>query len=129
MNFIQFNGGNCVVLFLVIFVSFSMGLHFLYNAVIAAWSEQDSSLENQTIAFIIIALVMTVYVIEPASSYLLFSSGIRACSKIHKKMISSVVFSPTSFFDRNPTGRILNRFTSDMGSMDANLMIIFGHML
>jgi len=33
-------------------------------------------------------------------------------------MIDSLIKTPVRYFDENPSGRILNRFTSDMGLMD-----------
>lgn len=36
-------------------------------------------------------------------------------------MIDSLTKAPVSYFDRTPSGRILNRFTSDMGEIDSYL--------
>lgn len=43
-------------------------------------------------------------------------------------MLRSVLHQPMSFFDTNPTGRILNRFSRDMDAIDsylADLMRIY----
>ncbi len=37
-------------------------------------------------------------------------------------MLSSVLRSPTSFFDTTPTGRILNRFSADIDKIDHMLI-------
>ncbi|KAL1455317.1 hypothetical protein WDU94_009420, partial [Cyamophila willieti] len=48
-----------------------------------------------------------------------FYSACMSCSKgIHKKMFEAVVYSPLAFFSTNPSGRILNRFSKDMGAVD-----------
>lgn len=45
--------------------------------------------------------------------YLLYVSH-----RLHDKMFECVSQSPMSFFHINPSGRILNRFSKDMGSVD-----------
>ncbi|KAJ1892488.1 hypothetical protein LPJ66_006310, partial [Kickxella alabastrina] len=47
--------------------------------------------------------------------------SIRASTKIHDNMLSSVLRSPMSFFDVTPLGRILNRFSSDLQRCDEAL--------
>ena len=39
----------------------------------------------------------------------------------HKKMVQGVVGSPMAFFDLNPSGWILNRFSRDMDIMDTRI--------
>jgi ATP-binding cassette, subfamily C (CFTR/MRP), member 4 len=39
-------------------------------------------------------------------------------------MIDSLIKCPSSYFDKTPSGRILNRFTSDMGEIDGYLHFI-----
>lgn len=40
---------------------------------------------------------------------------------MHNRMFSSLARAPIKFYDDNPSGRILNRFTKDLGSMDEML--------
>ncbi|CAF1384435.1 unnamed protein product [Rotaria sordida] len=45
---------------------------------------------------------------------------------LHNKMFTRLIRCPISFFDTNPVGRILNRFTSDVATMDDSLpMTVF----
>ncbi|KAF9209625.1 hypothetical protein BGZ49_002781 [Haplosporangium sp. Z 27] len=46
---------------------------------------------------------------------------IRASEQLHRQLISTVIRLPMSFFDTTPLGRILNRFSSDMYSIDEHL--------
>ncbi|KAJ1030229.1 hypothetical protein NDA16_001140 [Ustilago loliicola] len=47
--------------------------------------------------------------------------GIAAGNKLFERMLQTVVRSPTRFFDQTPTGRILNRFTKDVETVDSTL--------
>ena len=45
-------------------------------------------------------------------------------------MLSNLLFSPLNeFFDRVPLGRILNRLSKDINSIDANLTVLFSNVL
>ena len=42
----------------------------------------------------------------------------RSSERLHDKMVFAVLHAPVFFFDSNPVGRILNRFSRDIGCMD-----------
>ncbi|XP_047611777.1 ATP-binding cassette sub-family C member 4-like [Phacochoerus africanus] len=58
-------------------------------------------------------------------SRLMFYVLVNSSQTLHKRMLESVLRAPVLFFDRNPTGRILNRFSKDTGHMDDLLPQIF----
>ncbi|XP_077545387.1 ATP-binding cassette sub-family C member 2-like isoform X2 [Haemaphysalis longicornis] len=45
----------------------------------------------------------------------------RLCRVLHHEMLEHVLFSPVSFFDCTPRGRILNRFTADLSDIDIRM--------
>ncbi|KMQ95020.1 atp-binding cassette transporter sub-family c member 9 [Lasius niger] len=45
-------------------------------------------------------------------------AGARARCKLHREAIAGLLGAPISFFDCNPIGKILNRFSADMGVID-----------
>ena len=51
--------------------------------------------------------------------------SLRSSESLHDKMVSSILHAPVLFFDINPAGRILNRFSQDVGCMDEELPINF----
>uniref|UniRef100_A0A7S4NMG8 ATP-dependent transporter ycf16 n=1 Tax=Paramoeba aestuarina TaxID=180227 RepID=A0A7S4NMG8_9EUKA len=44
--------------------------------------------------------------------------GINASRNIHERMLQNLVHLPIAFYDRNPSGRILNRVTKDQANLD-----------
>ena len=46
---------------------------------------------------------------------------IRATSVLHEKMLRNILRGPMSFFDTTPTGRIVNRFSQDVESIDLKI--------
>eukprot|EP01062_Namystynia_karyoxenos_P055987 TRINITY_DN4697_c1_g2_i4.p1 TRINITY_DN4697_c1_g2~~TRINITY_DN4697_c1_g2_i4.p1 ORF type:complete len:1320 (+),score=449.60 TRINITY_DN4697_c1_g2_i4:128-3961(+) len=53
-----------------------------------------------------------------------FRHANRANTSIHDDALASIVRSPMSFFTANPLGRVLNRFSSDLGQVDEMLPVI-----
>lgn len=45
-------------------------------------------------------------------------SQVRAAAKLHEYMLHNILRSPMSFFDTTPIGRILNRFSRDIETVD-----------
>ena len=49
---------------------------------------------------------------------LYYYTTLRCSENLHDKMVLSILQSPVYFFDTNPSGRILNRFSKDIGIVD-----------
>ena len=48
--------------------------------------------------------------------------SLRASKQLHDSMTSAVLRAKLEFFDTNPSGRILNRFSADIGSNDVSVI-------
>ncbi|XP_050405501.1 ATP-binding cassette sub-family C member 10 isoform X2 [Patella vulgata] len=59
-----------------------------------------------------------------ARAFLFAFGGIQAAQVLHKKLLASILNAPVSFFDTTPLGRIVNRFSSDVNSIDDSLPFI-----
>ncbi|XP_022796744.1 multidrug resistance-associated protein 4-like [Stylophora pistillata] len=57
--------------------------------------------------------------------YILFLVCLRCSERLHDKMVVALLQAPVLFFDSNPVGRILNRFSKDVGCMDELLPLQF----
>ncbi|NWH91829.1 MRP4 protein, partial [Aegithalos caudatus] len=58
-------------------------------------------------------------------SLLMFQVLVNSGQILHNKMFQSILKAPVLFFDRNPIGRILNRFSKDIGHLDDLLPLTF----
>ncbi|XP_054655590.1 ATP-binding cassette sub-family C member 4-like isoform X3 [Dunckerocampus dactyliophorus] len=60
-----------------------------------------------------------------ARSLVIFHGLVRSTQMLHNRMFNAVLRTPVSFFDLNPIGRILNRFSKDISQMDSLLPLTF----
>ncbi|XP_038071457.1 multidrug resistance-associated protein 7-like [Patiria miniata] len=58
-------------------------------------------------------------------AFLFAYGGLCATRVVHKKLLASIFKAPVSFFDTTPIGRIINRFSSDVYTIDNDLPFVF----
>jgi len=68
--------------------------------------------------YIFSALVVSTVIITLSRSFFFFSVAMRASRRLHDAMYSGITNATMLFFNLNPSGRILNRFSKDMGQID-----------
>eukprot|EP00210_Caulerpa_lentillifera_P007444 g7114.t1 len=97
-------------------------LYFSAEWWISAWASTDES-DQRDHKWIWVLIGLTVVVIAAVilPMFGLFSLLINGSSNLHKQMAKRVIHAPLVFFHRNPTGRILNRFSKDTGIQDDEL--------
>uniref|UniRef100_A0A673LV24 Multidrug resistance-associated protein 4-like n=1 Tax=Sinocyclocheilus rhinocerous TaxID=307959 RepID=A0A673LV24_9TELE len=54
-------------------------------------------------------------------SLFMFNALVSSAETLHNRMFNSILRTPVRFFDINPIGRILNRFSKDIGHLDSLL--------
>ena len=95
-----------------------------YNIVLARWSDDPDSGEAG-VRDAYMAWYGGLGALQAVSCYakevILFLACAKASRIIHEKLLSRVMHSPMAFFDTNPTGRILNRFSSDVDTVDQTI--------
>lgn len=73
--------------------------------------------------YIYTGIIAAVFIFGLFRALMFFKVAVDASMNMHNKMFNSILRSPMSFFDLNPVGRILNRFSKDTGHMDDLLPI------
>ncbi|XP_055304324.1 ATP-binding cassette subfamily C member 4-like [Sitodiplosis mosellana] len=64
------------------------------------------------------AILASLFIVGIARSVGFFSICIRASQRLHDTMFNGLISTKMRFFDTNPLGRILNRFSKDIGATD-----------
>lgn len=120
-------GANVSVLIsIVIFLLFSQLVTSGSDFFVTIWTNQEflRLLGEETLfsttdgLYIYGFLILAVVVVTLSRGFIFFAVCMRASKKLHDKSFLSLLHSPMRFFDTNPSGRILNRFSKDMGAVD-----------
>ncbi|KHJ99613.1 ABC transporter, ATP-binding protein [Oesophagostomum dentatum] len=86
-------------------------------------SEWSVSLSDYMWSYTVLTLILVVGSVVRCV-WFRFSQTV-ASILLHRKMFTAVVNTRIAFFDKNPIGRILNRFSKDVGTMDDQLSFVF----
>ncbi|XP_055606094.1 ATP-binding cassette sub-family C member 4-like [Uranotaenia lowii] len=78
----------------------------------------QSLLSTETCMYIHGGLVISIFLIAITRSISFYKTSVRASQNLHDSMFKGCVSTSMRFYDTNPSGRILNRFSKDMGSVD-----------
>ncbi|GJQ86167.1 hypothetical protein Trydic_g13444 [Trypoxylus dichotomus] len=79
---------------------------------------EDEYIDTNIAIYIYSGLIVGLILFTVIRSYLFFKCASTASTNLHGKMFTSLLKAPMRFFDTNPSGRVLNRFSKDTGSMD-----------
>ncbi|KAL4493905.1 hypothetical protein ABPG73_010183 [Tetrahymena malaccensis] len=93
--------------------------YVFYTKTISNYNEEEEDLINR---IYLLGYLTLIYFVNYLLNNLLFTSIIYSSNKnIHKNMIKSLVRATVLFFDQTPSGRILNKFSSDLGILDQQI--------
>eukprot|EP00903_Cladosiphon_okamuranus_P016201 g14950.t2 len=105
----------------LIFISMAGGQVLVIGVTVwlARWSRQSEEDQDRRRHVVGLALLtVAAVVVSLFRAVLTFFSLVKASHRLHNRMLTRVIRAPILFFDSNPVGRILNRFTKDMHFMD-----------
>lgn len=84
------------------------------------WTERPDR-DTVLYALVFAGLGLTSLGMDRALFAFAFTRGVATGQQVHRQMLTRVLHSPLEFFDHNPSGRVLTRFSSDMESVDLEL--------
>lgn len=131
-SYAKYNLGFGYITFVLFIQALWMLCNSLSNLWLVRWTDYSDgtntsfSMEFWAYGYIIIGFVYGLFAFVRA--LLVAHSSPRMSNFIHESMISNLLFSSLNeFFDRVPLGRIFNRLSKDMSSVDLNVSNYFGN--
>ncbi|CAD6203313.1 GSCOCT00009755001.2-RA-CDS [Cotesia congregata] len=88
------------------------------NTKLSSLLDSDGLLPAETAVYIYLVLIITFITLSMSRARFLMWVGMRAARKLHNQMFSNLLQATMYFFNTNPSGRLLNRFSKDVGAMD-----------
>ncbi|ODV66026.1 hypothetical protein HYPBUDRAFT_142150 [Hyphopichia burtonii NRRL Y-1933] len=121
----------------LIFVAGTSFTNLMVKVILTRWSEHNALVGNNEHSgrylaqYGLYGVLGGLFVL--AGSFIIWTYCIiKGAENFHERLASSILRSPMSFFETTPVGRILNRFTEDMSSIDMQipwLLIAFATIL
>jgi ATP-binding cassette subfamily C (CFTR/MRP) protein 1 len=130
-SYAQYNGGTIWIVGILFSMFGWMIFNTCFNIWLSVWTEDTEGVHNEGYYVGYYAMFGVIYgVFAFFRALVLALSTPKMSATIHESMISNLLFSPLNeFFDRVPLGRILNRLSKDLNSVDANLPVVFANFL
>jgi ATP-binding cassette subfamily C (CFTR/MRP) protein 4 len=115
-------GGSAACLLLFFVFTTTQSALLLTIVQVGTWASAQKDSQDDAVWFgTIFGIVSILICLSIARAQMSFHMLIGASSELHNKMLSSVLRSKIDFFDTNPLGLILNRFSADVGINDETL--------
>jgi ATP-binding cassette subfamily C (CFTR/MRP) protein 1 len=122
------NIGFPVALFCIFLYMVGQGLQVGANVWLSQWADKNgknngSSSANNTFMYLGVyaGIGFGAGVAEVLKELILFLSCVYASKVIHERLLGRIFKSPMSFFDTNPSGRVVNRFSADIDTVDQTI--------
>ncbi|KAI9335963.1 P-loop containing nucleoside triphosphate hydrolase protein [Obelidium mucronatum] len=111
---------------LVLFLVVGQSSLILTDYFLSKWSLQSpSDQQNVSNVGIFLALAIGTLIVSVVRAELFFYYCLNSTETLFRKMLHSVYRSPMSFFQQNPHGRLMNRFSKDINLADEMLPLTF----
>ncbi|XP_038877674.1 ABC transporter C family member 2-like isoform X2 [Benincasa hispida] len=124
-------GGLWVVIILLLCYVLSETLRIFRSVWLSRWTDQGNIGPNETLYYNMIyaGLSFGQVLVTLLNSYWLIISSLFAARRLHDLMLTSILKAPMVFFNTNPIGRIINRFSKDLSDIDKNVASFFNMFL
>ncbi|CAD8191327.1 unnamed protein product [Paramecium octaurelia] len=125
-KYFMYNGGlkNYSVLILIMILWIISQL--ISNFWIAKWASDTNSQDHNSYVYLSVYFLLGIFqaLFAYARAVSVVNSSLKSASRIHNEIIESLLKAPQcEFFERIPIGRIMNRLTKDINSLDIDINI------
>ncbi|ETP15532.1 hypothetical protein F441_09733 [Phytophthora nicotianae CJ01A1] len=116
-------GGMCAATMVTLGFFAAQGITLLATLWISHWSQQAEKYPNSQMYYVYVytlinlALAMVLYI----RVMLLYVGSLNASRLLFNKLLNQILRAPTSFFDTTPLGRIVNRISKDIYTLDETI--------
>ncbi|CAF3578840.1 unnamed protein product [Rotaria sp. Silwood1] len=111
---------------LIFFMLLGQGLYDASNKWLSVWSSKiDAEQRKNHYPYVYLGLVIATCIIAIFRADYFFHIILRGTSVFHNRMFKGVLYSSLRFYESNPVGRILNRFSKDQQVLDELLPLTF----
>ncbi|KAL4559871.1 hypothetical protein LXL04_032017 [Taraxacum kok-saghyz] len=95
------------------------------------WVDTTAFQEHPTSFYLVVLCIFCLLnsVLTLVRAFSFAYGGLRAAIHIHNNLLKKLVDAPVAFFDQTPSGRILNRLSSDLYTIDDSLPFILNILL
>uniref|UniRef100_A0A3Q2QNG6 Multidrug resistance-associated protein 4 n=1 Tax=Fundulus heteroclitus TaxID=8078 RepID=A0A3Q2QNG6_FUNHE len=139
LKYLQAGASIFILLFVVLINLLAQVSYVMHDWWLAHWAKQQDSLTNRTNGNITVngpnvteldlsfylgiygGLTATTILFGFMRNIILFTVLVKSAQSLHNSMFNAILRAPVRFFDVNPIGRVLNRFSKDIGQVDSML--------
>nr|QVT92271.1 ABC transporter [Salvia miltiorrhiza] len=90
---------------------------------LSVWTKQSTSAGYSPGFYILVYAILSFgqVLVTLTNSFWLITSSLKAARRLHDSMLDAILRAPMVFFHTNPIGRVINRFSKDLGDIDRNV--------
>lgn len=109
----------CAIFGITCFCLFTQVMIVLPDVWLSFLTKKTQEEQKDDANFIIFGcLVLISFIFAAIRAVILLWASIRCSKRLHDKMVEAILRAPVVFFDSNPVGRVLNRFSKDIACVD-----------
>lgn len=125
-DWVKAAGGLKALIVIIIGYLITQALNIGTTVWLSLWSENATKDTERFYLYVYIGLSLVTSLVVYFQSLLLYFCGLAASTTLFRGLLSTIMQSPMSFFDTTPMGRIINRMSKDIYTLDEQIPSSWG---